>query len=221
MAIASITLPIELALVKGHEEIHVYVELPIDDPILIDEGEDFSEGVQPLAVEQGPMGYYSDDSDDNDHDGVEFYSFYDSDVMYANDQTFNNEDEPTEVDAKQVYVRRVGKESVIEEVNADVPIEVAASHMGSRRVGQMGASVMNSNYESEELHSLVESSSNDELGPKKKRAREPNKPTSKRAGIFKQCKASGKLGHNRTSCKSDGSDSSEAVIVSDGSDSRC
>ena len=29
---------------------------------------------------------------------------------------------------------------------------------------QMGASVMNSNYESEELHSLVESSSNDELG---------------------------------------------------------
>ena len=32
-------------LVKGHEEIHVYVEHPIDDPILIDEGEDISEGV--------------------------------------------------------------------------------------------------------------------------------------------------------------------------------
>ena len=31
--------------------------------------------------------------------GGEFYSFYDSDDMYANDQTFNNEDEPTEVDA--------------------------------------------------------------------------------------------------------------------------
>ena len=30
--------------------------------------------------------------------------------------------------------------------------------------GQMDASVMNSDYESEELHSLVESSSNDELG---------------------------------------------------------
>ena len=39
-------------LVKGHEEIHVYV--------------------QPLAVEQGLMGYYSDyndESDDDDHDG--------------------------------------------------------------------------------------------------------------------------------------------------------
>ena len=32
-------------LVKGHEEIHVYVEHPIDDPILVDEGEDVSEGV--------------------------------------------------------------------------------------------------------------------------------------------------------------------------------
>ena len=30
--------------------------------------------------------------------------------------------------------------------------------------GQMGAGVMNSNYESEKLHSLVESSSNDEFG---------------------------------------------------------
>ena len=45
------------------------------------------------------MGYYSDVSDDDDHDGGEFYSFYDSDDMYANDQTFNNEDESTEVDA--------------------------------------------------------------------------------------------------------------------------
>ena len=30
--------------------------------------------------------------------------------------------------------------------------------------GQMGVGVMNSDYESEELHNLVESSSNDELG---------------------------------------------------------
>ena len=119
-------------LVKGHEEIHMYVEHLIDNPILVDE-EDVSEGVQPLAVEQGLMGYYSDD---DDHDGGEFYSFYDSDDMYANDQTFNNKDESTEVDAEQVYVRRVGVEFVIEEVNADVPIEVAASHMGSRRVGK-------------------------------------------------------------------------------------
>ena len=49
--------------------------------------------------------------------------------MYANDQTFNNKDESTEVDAEQVYVRRVGAEPIIEEVNADVPIKVATSPM--------------------------------------------------------------------------------------------
>ncbi|KAF3973335.1 hypothetical protein CMV_003241 [Castanea mollissima] len=36
---------------------------------------------------------------------------------------------------------------------------------------------------------------------KKKRAREPNELTSRRADISKQCKAYGKLGHNRRSCK--------------------
>ena len=66
-------------LVKGYEEIHVYVEHPIDDHLLVDEGEDVSKGVQLLAVEQGPMGYYSDYSDENDnddHDRGEFYSFH-------------------------------------------------------------------------------------------------------------------------------------------------
>ena len=38
--------------------------------------------------------------------------------------------------------------------------------------------------------------------PKKKRAREPYEPTSgKRAGISKQCKTCGKLGHNKRTCK--------------------
>ena len=32
-------------LVKGYEEIHVYVEHPIDDHLLVDEGEDGSKGV--------------------------------------------------------------------------------------------------------------------------------------------------------------------------------
>ena len=31
-----------MELVKGYEEIHVYVEHPIDDPLLVDEGEDVS-----------------------------------------------------------------------------------------------------------------------------------------------------------------------------------
>ena len=96
-------------LVKGHEDIHVYVEHPIHDPILVDEGQDVSEGVQPLALEQDFIGYY--DNDDSSY----------SDGMYANDQTFNNEDEfevnaniPTEVAASQVGSRRVCKESIIE-----------------------------------------------------------------------------------------------------------
>ena len=37
--------------------------------------------------------------------------------------------------------------------------------------------------------------------PKKKRTREPNEPISRRVDIFKQCKACGKLGHNKRSCK--------------------
>ena len=80
-------------LVKGYEEIHVYVEYSIDDPILVDEGKDVGEDVQPLAVEQDLIGDYDgDDSehDSDDHDG--------SDNMYANDQTFSNADGPTEVD---------------------------------------------------------------------------------------------------------------------------
>ena len=34
-----------IELVNGYKEIHVYVEHPIDDPLLVDEGEDVSYGV--------------------------------------------------------------------------------------------------------------------------------------------------------------------------------
>ena len=184
-------------LVKGHEEIHVYVEHPVDDLILVDEEEDIGEYVQPLAVEQDFISDYDgDDSehDSDDHDG--------SDDMYANDQTFSNEDEPTNVDvpikvaASHVGSRRVGKEPTIEhppeifilsdgsdsegnggggsglddevELNHGVRDFVENSWDGKDddvvELGQMDAGVMNSDYESEELHSLVESSSDDELG---------------------------------------------------------
>nr|POE67298.1 hypothetical protein CFP56_62812 [Quercus suber] len=36
-------------LARGHEEIHVYVEHPVDDPILVDEGDDIGEG---LVIEE-------------------------------------------------------------------------------------------------------------------------------------------------------------------------
>ena len=191
---------------KGHEEIHVYVEHPIDNSILVDERVDVSEGVQPLAVEQGPMCYYGDGNDDDDHDGGEFYSFYDSDDMYANDQTFNNEDEPIKVDANdqtfnadvaasRVGSRRVGKEPIIKhppqvfiisdasdsggggsELNDEVEwnhgvrdfVEDNSDSWDGKddvvELGQMGADVMNFDYESEELYNLVESSSDDKFG---------------------------------------------------------
>nr|POE98084.1 hypothetical protein CFP56_55183 [Quercus suber] len=195
-------------LVRGHQDIHVYVEHPIHEPILVDEGEDAGEGVQPLALEQDFTGYYDNDDEsehDDDDDGDEFYSFYENDDMYANDQTFNNEDEvevnanvPTEVAASQMGSRRVGKEPEhppeVFHIN-DSSDSVGSDGGGSgleddveltrgvrdfvedssdswdgkddaevNEPGQMGAGVMNSDYESEELHSLVESSSNDELG---------------------------------------------------------
>ena len=117
-------------LVRGHEEIQVYVEHPVDDCIIVVKGEDVGEGVQPLAVEQDIICYYdnddsnySDDSKHDDHDKGEFYSFYNSDDVFVNAQTFNNEDEPIEVDAKQVYARRVGEGPVIEEVNIEKKVK--------------------------------------------------------------------------------------------------
>ena len=38
-------------LVIGHEEIHVFSKHPVDNPILVDEGEHVGADVQPLAVE--------------------------------------------------------------------------------------------------------------------------------------------------------------------------
>nr|POE81072.1 hypothetical protein CFP56_61672 [Quercus suber] len=197
-------------LVRGHQDIHVYVEHPIHDPILVDEGQDVGEGVQPLALEQDFTGYYDNDDEsehDDDDDGDEFYSFYENDDMYANDQTFNNEDElevnadvPTEVAASQMGSRRVGKEPIIEHPPEVFHINDSSDSVGSDGRGsglegdvelnhgvkdivedssdswdtkddaevneprQMGVGVMNSDYESEELHNLAESSSNDELG---------------------------------------------------------
>ena len=56
--------------------------------------------------------------------------------------------------------------------------------------------------------------------PKKKRAREPNKPRrghSKGLGIAKRCKSCGKIGHNKRSCKGEvGGNSSLPTAVSGG-----
>ena len=135
--------------------------------------------------------------------GVIFFSFCDSD-----NQTFNNEDESSEMDANdqtfnvnvvasQVGSRRVRKEPIIEhppqvflisdgsdsggggsglddEVELNLGVKDFVEDNGDSwdgkdddddvEPGQMGAGVMNSDYESEELHNLVESLSDDELG---------------------------------------------------------
>ena len=135
--------------------------------------------------------------------GVIFFSFCDSD-----NQTFNNEDESSEMDANdqtfnvnvvasQVGSRRVRKEPIIEHPpqvflisdgsdsgggGSGLDDEVELNHGVKDFVedngdswdgkdddddvepGQMGAGVMNSDYESEKLHNLVESLSDDELG---------------------------------------------------------
>nr|POE61383.1 hypothetical protein CFP56_40988 [Quercus suber]POE61384.1 hypothetical protein CFP56_40989 [Quercus suber] len=161
-------------LVRGHEEIHVFVEHLGDDPILVNEGEDIGEDVQPLAVKRA----------------------YKSPIIEEVD-----EDDVVKVVAKQVYSRRAGKEHSAHhpsEVKAvsDSSDSVGGDSGGSglenetkvipdKRVfvednsdswdgkdedddvvesGQMGAGIMNSDYESEELHSLDESSSDDEIG---------------------------------------------------------
>ena len=79
-------------LVIGHEEIHVFLEHPMDSPILVDEGEHVRADVQPLAVEQNLLGCGSnDEGNDNSNYGSEDY--------YNNNED-NNEDH-IEVDAEQ------------------------------------------------------------------------------------------------------------------------
>ena len=100
-----------IELMRGHHDIHVYVEHPIHDPILVNERQDAGEGVQDFT------GYYDNDdnSEHDNHDGDHFYSFYDSDGMYANENELKvNANISTEVAASQVGSRRVGKEPIIE-----------------------------------------------------------------------------------------------------------
>ena len=79
-------------LVIGHEEIHVFLEHSMDNLILVDEGEHVGADVQPLAVEQNPLGCGSnDEGSDNSNSGSEDY--------YNNNED-NNEDH-IEVDAEQ------------------------------------------------------------------------------------------------------------------------
>ena len=69
----------------------------MDNPILVDEGAHVGADVQPLAVEQNPLGCGSnDEGGDNSNSGSEDY--------YNNNE--NNNEDHIEVDAEQAYSRR-------------------------------------------------------------------------------------------------------------------
>ncbi|KAK9986881.1 hypothetical protein SO802_031832 [Lithocarpus litseifolius] len=165
-------------LVRGHQDIHVYVEHPIHDLILVDEGQDAGgEGVQPFALEQDYTGYYDNDdgSEHDDHDEDDFYSFYDSDGMRGGKELIiEHPPEIFHISDSSDSVGSDGGGSGLEddvELNHGVRdfVEDSSDSWDGKddadvnEPGQMGAGLMNSDYESEELHSLVESSSDDEL----------------------------------------------------------
>ena len=110
-------------LVIGHEEIHVFLEHPMDSPILVDEGEHVRADVQPLAVEQNLLGCGSnDEGSDNSNFGSEDYN--------------NNNEDYIEVDAEQAYSRRESNTPMVEEVDNDNVVEVDATKVYSRRAGK-------------------------------------------------------------------------------------
>ena len=114
-------------LVIGHEEIHVFLEYPVDNPILVDESEHVGADVQPLAVEQNLLGCGSNDEDsDNSNFGSEDYN---------NNNGDNNEDH-IEVDAEQAYSRRKSNTPMVEEVDNDYVVKVDAAKVYSRRASK-------------------------------------------------------------------------------------
>ena len=119
-------------LVIGQEEIHVFLEHPVDNPILVDEGEHVGADVQPLAVEQNLLGCGSNDDGSND-EGSDNSNFGSED--YNNNNEDNNEDH-IEVDAKQAYSRRESNTPMVEEVDNDDVVEVDAAKVYSTRASK-------------------------------------------------------------------------------------
>ena len=114
-------------LVIGYEEIHVFLEHSMDNPILVDEGEHVRADVQPLAVEQNFLGCGSnDEGSDNSNSGSEDYN---------NNNEDNNKDH-IEVDVEQAYSRKESNTQMVEEVDNDDVVEVDAADVYYRRVGK-------------------------------------------------------------------------------------
>ena len=120
-------------LVIGHEEIHVFLEHPVDNLILVDEGELVGADVQPLPVEQNPLGCGSND-EDNDEDNNEDHIEVDVEQAYSRRESntpmveeVDNDDDVVEVDAAKVYYRRAGKEPMTQHPSEDKDVVVAVT----------------------------------------------------------------------------------------------
>nr|POE62461.1 hypothetical protein CFP56_26392 [Quercus suber] len=112
-------------LVIGHEEIHVFLEHLVDNPILVDEGEHVGADVQLLAVEQNLLEHGSNDDGSNDQGS-------DDNANGSEDYNNNNKDH-IEVDAEQAYYKR--ESNTPKEVDDD-DVKVDAVEVYSRRAGK-------------------------------------------------------------------------------------
>ncbi|KAK9992409.1 hypothetical protein SO802_027394 [Lithocarpus litseifolius] len=174
-------------LVIGDEEIHVFLEHPVNNPILVDEGSDNNNS--------GSEDYNNNNEDHIEVDAEQAYSRRESNTPMVEEV---DNDDVVEVNAAEVYSRRAGKEPVTQHPFEDKDVVDSNDSGGGDGEGsslededvvnpddrefvedssdswygydedvtkpvQMGAGVMNSDYESEELHSLKESSSDDDI----------------------------------------------------------
>nr|POF22412.1 hypothetical protein CFP56_66023 [Quercus suber] len=199
-------------LVKGHEEIHEFIEHLVDEPLElpVEEFEPLDvrqpgvelEGVNAQALEfDGHVDneYRDDFSNFGGHASDDYRPNFSQNGGHDNEVDANHGEpnevhadhgEPIVVDAKQVYARRPGKEPVAEDQQQDPvdkqreessetegndledepqmqPMNIGEDSTDSWdnetdkvefELGQMGAGIMNSDYESKELLSLDESS---------------------------------------------------------------
>nr|POE45690.1 hypothetical protein CFP56_05579 [Quercus suber] len=144
-------------LVIGHEEIHVFLEHPVDNPILVDECEHVGADVQPLAVEQNLLGHGKMYSKRESKEPVNQHPFEDKDVV-DNSDSEGGDDEGSGLEDEDV-VNPDEREFVEDSSDSwdgcdgDVTKPV-----------QMGASVMNSDYDSDDdIGDDTDDSSADEL----------------------------------------------------------
>nr|POE78249.1 hypothetical protein CFP56_62644 [Quercus suber] len=148
-------------LVIGHEEIHVFLEHPVDNLILVDEGEHVGADVQLLAVMMMAVMTKVDAAEVySRRAGKELVTQHPSEDKDVVDSSDSEGGVGEGSGLKDEDVVNLDEREFVEDssdswdgCDEDVTEPI-----------QMSAGVMNSDYDIEELHSLKESSSNDDIG---------------------------------------------------------